>query len=315
MKAVFFGTPDFAVPSLRELHRCHQVLAVVTMPDRPSGRKLKLTPSAVKSFAQDLGLAVFEPKSLKNNKLLTDALQELGADIFVVAAYGLILPKKILEMPTYGCINVHASLLPKYRGASPIHAAILAGDDKTGITIMQMDAGLDTGDMLLQEELSIDPDEFFLSLHNRLAELGAACTIKAISLIESGNATRTPQDEGFSSYAPMIKKSDGKINFSKSTERILNHIRAFSLWPGAYCEPLGKPLKILSAQKADIAFESGAPPGTVLAANQSDGLIIKTADGALLITELIPSGGKKMPSQDYLRGQSRVSNSSQAAYP
>ena len=302
MKAVFFGTPDFAVPSLRELHSSHQVLAVVTMPDRPSGRKLKLTPSPVKVFAHSRGKTVFEPKSLKKNEDIIASLSELGADIFVVAAYGLILPKKILEMPMHGCINVHASLLPKYRGASPIHAAILTGDDKTGITIMQMDAGLDTGDILLQEEISIANDEYFLSLHNRLAELGADCTIKAISLIKSGKIARTPQDEGLSSYAPMIKKPDGKIDFSKSTEQILNQIRAFSLWPGAYCEPLGKPLKILSAQKAVVAFESGAPPGTVLAANQSDGLIIKTADSALLITELIPSGGKKMSSQDYLRG-------------
>ena len=307
MRAVFFGTPDFAVPTLRELNKHHQVLAVVTMPDRPSGRKLKLTPSPIKNFAKDKGIAVYEPGALKNNNALMDALLELRADVFVVAAYGFILPKKMLEMPKHGCINVHASLLPKYRGASPIHAAILAGDDRTGITVMQMAQGIDTGDMLLQEEITIAPDEDFLSLHNRLAELGANCAIKALSLVESGGATWTKQDVSSSSYAPIIKKSDGKIDFSKSTQQILNQIRAFSQWPGAYAMLGGNPVKIVSAKKADYANNDDAACGTVLLASQTEGLVVKTSDGALLITELIPSGGKKMPSQDYLRGR-RVDN-------
>ena len=303
MRVVFFGTPDFAVPALRELNANHQVLAVVTMPDRPSGRKLKLAPSPVKSFALNLGLTVYEPETLKKNEAFFAVLSEHEADVFVVAAYGLILPKKILDMPKHGCINVHASLLPKYRGASPIHAAILSGDDRTGITIMQMDTGLDTGGILLQEETSIAPDEDFQSLHNRLTELGASCTIRALGLVESGKATRTPQDGSLSSYSPMIKKSDGKIDFSKTTEQILCQIRAFSLWPGAYVMQQGKPLKIVSARKVSGDFDTSAVPGMILLASQTEGLIVKTGDGALLITELIPSGGKKMPSQDYLRGR------------
>ena len=303
MRVVFFGTPDFAVPTLRELCNNHNVIAVVTMPDRPSGRKLKLTPSPIKRFAKEMGIMVHEPKTLKKNNTLMESLLELGADIFVVAAYGLILPKKILEMPKHGCINVHASLLPKYRGASPIHAAILAGDATTGITIIQMDTGLDTGDMLLQEELHIAVDDDFLSLHNKLAELGSDCLVKALGLIEGGNIIRTPQDDRLSSYAPMIKKSDGKIDFSKSTGQILAQIKAYSLWPGVTAILAGRPAKIVSAQDAFCKSRVGVEPGTILLASQTEGLIVKTGDGALLIKELIPSGGKKMPSQEYLRGR------------
>ena len=306
MRVVFFGTPEFAVPSLRALCGVHQVLAVVTMPDRPSGRKLKLTPSPVKGFAQGMGLEVYEPVTLKNNIALMDALSGFEADVFVVVAYGLILRKKILEMPKHGCINVHASLLPKYRGASPIHAAILAGDCHTGITIQQMDTGIDTGDILLQERTGIACNEDFLSLHNRLAEIGADCIVKALDLIKNGKAAWAKQDGSVSSYAPMIKKSDGKIDFSNPTKRILNQIRAFSQWPGTYVMQNGKPLKIVSAEDAAGFCCTEAKPGSIIFANQTDGLIVKTGDGALQITELVPSGGKKMPSQDYLRGRSVV---------
>ena len=306
MKVVFFGTPDFAVPTLRELCMSHEVLAVVTMPDRPSGRKLKLVSSPVKCCAKEKGIKVFEPEFIKNNKILTEALLELDADVFVVAAYGFILQKKILEMPKHGCINVHASLLPKYRGASPIHAAILAGDSHTGITIQQMDTGIDTGDILLQKQTHISLGDDFQSLHNRLAELGADCLIEALDLIESDNAIRTPQDNSLSSYTPLIKKTDGKIDFSNSTEQIVNQIRAFSLWPGTYAIQQGKPLKIVSARNVNGSFASCATPGTILLACQTDGLVVKTGDGTLLITELLPSGGKKMPSQDFLRGHKVV---------
>ena len=303
MNVVFFGTPDFAVPTLRELNKSHKLHAVVTTADRPLGRRLKLTPSPIKSFAMSKGIYVYEPQTLKNNKTLMDALAGLGADVFVVAAYGLLLPKKVLEMPEHGCINVHASLLPKYRGASPIHAAILAGDGKTGITIMQMAAGLDTGDIILQDEIPIAPDERYPSLHDRLAELGAVCATRALSLIECGRATWTKQDDSMSSYAPIIKKSDGEIDFSKSTQQILNQISAFSLWPGTYAMQNGKPLKIVSAKKTDYVYDADAACGKVLLACQTEGLVVKTGDGALSITELIPSGGKKMPAQDFLRGR------------
>ena len=304
MKIIFFGTPDFAVPALDALCNSHTVLAVVTMPDRPSGRKMKLTPSPVKSYATNKGLPVYEPVKLRGSKVYHDIFAALNSDVFIVAAYGLILPKKILEMPKFGCINIHASLLPKHRGPSPIHAAILAGDKKTGVTIMQMDAGIDTGDMLLQEEICIKEDFDFLSLHNMLAELGASCLIKTLELITKGEITKTPQNDSLSSYAPMIKKADGQINWTNPTEFILNQIRAFSLWPGAFVMQNNKPLKINGAKNTD--FKANCPPGKVLTISQSEGLYVKTGDGVLCITELTPAGGKKMPAVDYLRGHRMV---------
>ena len=249
MKVVFFGTPEFALPSLEALIKHHDVLAVCTQPDKPQGRKMKLTPSPVKEFASSCGILVCEPHTLKKNDVLFGFLGSLEPDVFVVAAYGHILPRRFLELPVFGAINVHASLLPKYRGASPIHAAILAGDKKTGITIMQMDKGLDTGDMILQDEIEIADKEDFQSIHNRLAQLGAKTLIEALHKLQEGSAKKTPQDDRASSYAPIIKKSDGQIDWSDPTERILNKIRAFSLWPGCFFMTENGPFKINSAMK------------------------------------------------------------------
>ena len=306
MRAVFFGTPEFAVPSLEALARCHEVLAVVTMPDRPSGRKLKLSESPVKVLAKSLGISVFEPAKLRKNAVFFGELSALDADVFVVAAYGQVLPKNILDMPKHGCINVHASLLPRHRGASPIHAALLNGDEITGVTIMQMDEGLDTGDMLLRESISILPDDDFQSLHDRLANLGADCLLKALEQIEDGSACRTPQDGSASTYASMLAKTDGRIDWTEPTERVLNRIRAFSAWPGTYAMLEGKPLKIVSARGAGESAQCMKPeaaPGDVLVASQRDGLIVKTGDGAVELLELVPSGGKKMLARDFLRGR------------
>ena len=328
MRIVFFGTPEFAVPSLESLCKQHEVLAVCTQPDKPQGRKMKLTPSPVKQFASSHGTVVHEPLTLRKNNELYGALNKLNADVFVVAAYGHILPKRFLSLPVYGSVNVHASLLPKYRGASPIHAAILAGDRKTGITIMQMDTGLDTGDIILQEDLEISENEDFQSLHNKLSKLGAKTLMEALSQIYGGSAIKTPQDDSLSSYAPIIKKADGQINWADSTKRILNQIKAYSLWPGCSAMTESGPVKINSAENCMPIDESishvrasstecfdsenssilksvpvDSPPGTVLYANQDKGLVIKTGDGAIRILELTPSGGKKMSPECFLRGR------------
>jgi len=295
------GTPDFAVLGLLKLIQHHEVVAVYTQPDRPAGRGHKLAVSPVKAAALAHGLEVQQPTSLRTIDAHSQ-LQSYGADIFVVAAYGLILPKAVLDMPRLGCINIHASLLPKYRGASPIHAALLNGDSHTGITIMHMDAGIDTGDMILQKSLDILPQERLLELQDRMANLGAECVLEALALLGKGIAPRTPQNHDESCYAPMIKKNDGHINWNHSTQQIINCLRALDPWPGLYCMYNGQPLKIWGIEAVSSA-PSDALPGTILAADSSSGLLIKTGDGAAKITEIQPSGKKRMATYDYLRGQ------------
>jgi len=310
------GTPEFAVPPLLEIIKHHQVVAVLTQPDRPAGRGHKLTPSPVKVAALAHGIEVLQPETLRIRKGDNEAanaaakearsiLQGYGADIFVVAAYGLILPKAVLEMPRRGSINIHASLLPKYRGASPIHAALLNGDTETGITIIHMDTGIDTGDMILKRSLVIPQEEHFPSLHNRMAALGAATIIEALTALDNGSAERTPQNHDIHSYAPMIKKTDGQINWQTTSQEIINKTRALDPWPGAYTSLNGQPLKIWQAEKTSWSQNAtnSISPGAVLTANPTDGLTIKTADGAIKITEIQPPDKKRMPTTDYLRGQ------------
>jgi len=302
------GTPDFAVPPLRQLLAHHEVLAVFTQPDRPAGRGYKLQISPVKALAQEAGVEVLQPQTLsikrQNNaaKEIRDYLAKLDADIFVVAAYGLILPKAVLDMPRYGCINIHASLLPKYRGASPIHMAIKDGEAVTGITIMQMDVGIDTGDMILQRQLNISPDERTPSLHDRMATLGGECIIEALAQIEAGTAMYTPQDHFASSHAPMIRKIDALINWAWPTAKISNLIRAFDPWPGPYTLYKDAVIKVWQIEKAKTT--ETAPPGTILIADPAKGLLVSTGDGGAWIRELQATGGKRMQATDYLRGRS-----------
>jgi len=308
MKIVYMGTPDFAVPALNELIKHHEVLAVFTQPDRPVGRGYKLTPSPVKTVALNHGIEVLQPTTLKLKKMnpceetkkIRNHLKNMNADIFVVAAYGQILPKAVLEMPSLACINIHASLLPKYRGASPIHAALLNGDTETGITIMHMDIGIDTGDMILKKSLSIEPEERLPSLHDRLADLGAKCVIEAINQLENGTATRTPQNHNESSHAPMISKTDGHINWNQPTQQIINRLRALDPWPGSYSIYDNNPLKIWAMEACLIP--SNATPGTIISADATDGLRVKTLDGVVNITEVQPGGKKRMTTDNYLRG-------------
>ncbi|MCL2189290.1 MAG: methionyl-tRNA formyltransferase [Defluviitaleaceae bacterium] len=312
MRIVFMGTPAFACASLRVLLKAHEVVAVFTQPDRPAGRGKKLQFSPVKEMAQEAGIPVFQPQRLflkKDDpqrdeiKKIRSQLASLSADIFVVAAYGLLLPKAVLEMPRIACINVHASLLPRYRGASPIHAALLNGDATTGITIMHMAEGLDTGDMILKKELAIAPNEHFPALHDRMATLGGAALLEALELLATGAATRTPQDNLLACYAPIIKKTDGLIDWTLSTNVILNKIRALDPWPTAYTLYDESPLKIWRGEVVTIsATEETTTAGTVLSAD-NHGLCVRTGDGALLATELQAANGKRMPAGDYLRGR------------
>jgi len=310
------GTPEFAVPSLKALIAHHTVLAVLTQPDRPSGRGHKVAKSPVKQVAEESGIEVLQPETLKlsESREIRSYLKSLGADVFVVAAYGLILPKGILEMPPLGCINVHGSLLPKYRGASPIHAALLNGDTETGITIIHMESGIDTGDMINKKELDITDGEHFPSLLGRMADLGADALLDALDMLEKGTAPREKQDDSLSCYAPMIKKTDGLINWNLSTEAIINQTRALDPWPGCYTMYKGAPLKIWQAEKGDGA--NGTPgsapglpgfapglPGEVLAVDPLKGVLVKTGDAALWITELQGEGSKRLSAPDYLRGR------------
>lgn len=331
MKIVFMGTPAFAVPCLNALAARHEVVAVCTQPDRPSGRGHKLQPSPVKEAAQELGIPVLQPETLRftdpTAKEIRKQLSDFGAAVFVVAAYGLLLPKGVLEMPPHGCINVHASLLPKYRGASPIHSAILNGDSETGITIMQMGTGLDTGDMILQKSLQISPTETLPELHDRLSTLGTEALLEALTQIENNTATRTPQDSDLATYSPLIKKSDGEINPNDSTEKILNQIRALNPWPGCFTTYNNQQIKIWSAKSADlteadpqkmsgagciaknapllayVTWAKGENPIAGDWGHSPQGLLFKTSDGAILVTELQSSGKKRMSAADFLRGQ------------
>jgi len=302
------GTPEFAVPPLRQLLAHHEVVAVCTQPDRPAGRGHRLQMSPVKTLALEAGIEVLQPETLRikpqntNIQKIRDYLVNLNADVFVVAAYGLILPKAVLTMPKFGCVNIHASLLPKYRGAAPIHAAIQHGETITGITIMQMDLGIDTGDIILQRQLDIGSSERTPSLHDRMAVLGGECILEALTIIEACKASYTPQDHTISSYAPMIQKADGMIDWGWPTKRILNLIRAFDPWPGPYTLYNDAVIKIW---KAEMVYNTeDVLPGTVLVADPSKGLLVRTGDGAVWVQELQVAGSKRMITTDYLRGRS-----------
>lgn len=301
MKILFMGTPDFAAGILKSLISAgHEITAVVTQPDRPKGRSGALVFSPVKEVAVSEGIPVLQPERIKRPEE-TARLLEYPADIYVVAAFGQILSKEILEQPEYGCINVHASLLPKYRGASPIQRVILNGEKLTGVTIMQMNEGLDTGDILYSKSLELAPDETFETLHDRLMALGSLAVCEALDLIGAGKITRFMQDDSFSSYAPLIKKEDGLIDWNTSSAEIYAKVRAFNPWPGAYTYLSGKILKIWEAAPSDDYAREDASPGEILAVSK-DFLTINCKDGALTVTVLQAEGKKRMDVKSYLLG-------------
>jgi methionyl-tRNA formyltransferase len=309
MRIVFAGTPDFARAALARLHATgFEMALVLTQPDRPAGRGMKLQASPVKQFAQAHGIPVAQPRSLRldgkypeDAAAARDAIAAARADAMVVAAYGLILPQWVLDLPARGCFNIHASLLPRWRGAAPIHRAIEAGDTQTGVTIMQMDAGLDTGDMLLVEPLAIRPDDTTASLHDRLADLGARLMVEALELAACGGFHPVPQPVEGVTYAHKIEKAEAAIDWRAPAAVIARRVRAFDPFPGAQTALVGEAIKLWAAREQPAGGAAGAP-GQVLAAS-ADGILVQTGEGALLITELQRPGGKRLAAGEFLRGQ------------
>ena len=297
MKILFMGTPDFAAGSLKSLIAAgYEISAVVTQPDRPKGRSGKPVFSPVKEVAVKAGIPVLQPEKIKRPEE-TARLLEYPADIYVIAAFGQILSKEILEQPRLGCINVHASLLPRYRGASPIQRVILDGEKSTGITIMQMNEGLDTGDILYTKSIDLAPDETFETLHDRLMVLGGEALTEALPLIEAGKLTPVKQDDSLSCYAPLIKKEDGLIDWKRSSDEIYSQIRAFNPWPGAFTYSSGRMLKIWEAQPVS----GSGRPGEILGTDK-DSFTVACGSGAMKILSLQPEGKKRMETSAYLLG-------------
>lgn len=299
MTIVFFGTPAFAVPALREILAAgHTVPLVVTQPDRPAGRGNKLQAPAVKSYAESVGIAVAQPEKIRDAAFL-ERLRDLAPDLLAVAAYGKILPKALLELPHLGAINVHGSLLPKFRGAAPIQRAILAGEAVTGITIMQMNERMDAGDMLLLRETPIRSDDTTASLSERLAEIGAAALVETLVEAERGALTPTAQREEDATLAPLVRKEEGEIDWRRSAAAIERGTRAFTPWPSAFTFAAGKLLKIHRA----LAVPGGATvtPGTIVGASSPD-LSVATGEGILMIRELQLEGRNRMTTPEFLAG-------------
>ena len=300
MRIVFMGTPEFAVPSLRQLIADgHEIVCVLTQPDKPKNRGMKLMPSPVKVVAMEHQIEVYQPATLKSGEAL-ERLSALKPELIVVAAYGKILPKEILDLPRLGCINVHSSLLPRYRGAAPINWAILNGETETGVTIMYMAEGLDTGDIISQRATAIDPNETVESLHDRLALLGAELLGETVAAIGAGTAQRVPQNDAESCYAPMLSRQLSPIDFSRSAHEIHNQVRGLIPWPATTMEIKGQTFKIFAVEETGMDSTQGA--GTLLGADKQ-GINVVCGDGKVLrILELQAPGKKRMRAVDYLRG-------------
>ena len=298
-RIVFMGSPDFALPSLRALVGAQQVVGIVTQPDRASGRGRELRQPPVKLLALELGLPVIQPEKLRAPEALSQ-LRDWAPDLIVVAAFGQLLKPEVLDLPRFGCINVHASLLPRWRGAAPINAAILAGDEETGVTIMKMDAGLDTGPMLARRSIRLTRDDTAGSVFEKLSTLGADLLIETLPDYLSGKLTPTPQPAEGITYAPMLKKEDGRLDFNRPAEELERRVRALQPWPGAFLEYKGQPLKVLKAH-ADIIFTYmiQMPGARLLSGNQP---AVMTSDGALFLDEVQPPGKKPMDGKAFAAG-------------
>jgi methionyl-tRNA formyltransferase len=303
MRLVFLGTPEFAIPSLKSLVQGgHNVLAVFTQPDRPKGRGNRLSESPVKIAARELGLAVHQPERIRRPEIV-DALRSLESDLMVVVGYGQIIPQAIIDLPQYGILNVHGSLLPKYRGAAPIQWAIANGETETGVTIMQIDAGLDTGDMLLKAALSIGPEETAPELSARLAPLGAQLLVEALDRMQAGRICREKQNDAEATYAPILKKEDGRIDWQRPAVQIYNRLRGFTPWPAAYTSFRGQPLHILEAKPLESAATAQANrvPG-LLRIDKHRLFAVCGHDTELELLELQPAGRKRMSAGSFLNG-------------
>ncbi len=299
MRIVFMGTPTFAVPTLEKLAQSsHDLVLVVSQPDAKRDRGEKVKPTPVKQKAIELGIPVEQPEQIKENPIFLRALQALKPDLIVVAAYGKILPKEILQLPPKGCINIHGSLLPKYRGAAPIQRAVLEGASMTGVTLMEMGEGLDSGDMLACAKTTIDGKTAAM-LHDELAEMGAGLLYDSLPLIEANQMVGIPQNHEEATYAPMIYKKDGLVDFNHSAVDIERQIRGMNPWPRAYTQYKGAPMKLL----AGVVKPKITPdvPGKILDVSDQ-GIAIATGEGILVVTEIQMPGKKKMPVSDYIRG-------------
>ncbi len=298
MKIVFMGTPDFAVPCLKALiQQQEQIIGVYTQPDKPKGRGHQLQPPPVKVVAMEHDIPVFQPNTLRTQEVY-EQLKQLQPDVIIVVAYGKMLPLSILQLPQYGCINVHASLLPKYRGAGPIQWSVLNGEKVTGVTTMYMAEGMDTGDMILKMETQIGENETASELHDRLSVIGAKALIETIEHLKDGTIVRTVQDDIQATYAPMLSKELSKIDFTKSAQEVHNQIRGLSSWPCAVTTLLGKRLKVY---RSELVKDGQGAPGEVLSNRQ---LIVACGDGhAVHLAEVQFENAKRMKSEDFLRGR------------
>ena len=304
MNIVFMGTPDLAVESLKELIKNHNVLAVISQPDKPKGRGKKLVNTPVRQFALDNGIEkIYQPEKIKDEEIIKQ-LESLNADLFVVVAYGQILSEKVLNIPKYGCINVHGSLLPKYRGAAPIQWSIINGEEKTGVTIMYMEKGLDSGDMILKEEIDIDKKETYKTLHDKMSIVGARALIKAIEFIETGKVDAKKQDHSQATYAPMITKEMGHINWDNTSKDIINLIRGINPMPMAYTIYKDEIFKVSEAEEV-LGYDGKI--GEIVSI-EKEGFVVKTKDTSVIIKEMQAKGGKRMKTSDYLRGHSIEKN-------
>lgn len=296
MRLVFCGTGEIGLPSLQALadSPLHEIVGVVTQPDRPAGREMRPRPSAIKIEAAARGIPVVQPERIRKD---FSALVDWAPDLMVVAAYGQILPKAVLDLPRLGCLNIHASLLPRHRGASPIQAAILAGDAESGVTIMWMDEGLDTGDILLARHTPIGHSESAGELHDRLAELAPGALLEALLLLQGGTAVRLPQDSPRATYAPKLGKQDGRLDWREPAARLALRVRAMAPWPGATARMGGAILKIHTTEISG----TGGIPGTVLSAG-AEGIVVAAGQGSLVLREVQLEGRKRLPAGDFLRG-------------
>lgn len=300
MRIVFMGTPDFSVPALKALVEAgHEVAAVVTQPDKPKGRGKEVQMTPVKIQALEYGIPVYQPKRVKTPEFV-EVLKELNPEVIVVIAFGQILSKEILDLPKYGCVNIHASLLPKYRGAAPIQWAVIDGEKETGVTTMMMDVGLDTGDMMEKTVIPIDEKETGGSLHDKLSSAGGPLILSTLEKLEKGTLTRTPQTEEGTCYAKMLTKSLGEIDWNLPAVSIERLIRGLNPWPSAYTFFKGKTLKLWSAEVLED-METKAHPGQVVTADKNR-LVVQTGKGCLSITELQLEGKKRMDTPSFLRG-------------
>jgi len=301
MRILFMGTPDFAVPSLEALVKAgHEICGVFTQPDKPKNRGMKLQAPPVKEFALAHDIPVYQPETVKDGTAL-DIIRGLAPELIAVAAYGRILPVDILDYPVYGCINVHSSLLPKYRGSAPIHWAILNGDSESGVTIMHMAKAMDAGDIIAQAATPIDPNETVEALHDRLAQMGAQLLVEVVEQIKGGTATRTPQDESQVTYAPMLSRELSPLDWTRTARQLHDQVRGLIPWPATTTDIIGgQPVKVFEVEETDV--KTAAAPGTIVAAGKQ-GIDVACGDGLLLrIKQLQAQGGKRMAADDYLRG-------------